>query len=112
MNATSGTTVTLQPYEDEDRMSDTELGCCRRAVQHRVSAAAAVQSSGGTLLHEYPDFILPFIIQSLAHHPDFPTQEVRCHLFMSAGHSTMLTMQLCLHCHHTTSYHIKQIAWR
>ena len=50
---------------------------CRRAVQHRVSAAAAVQSSGGTLLHEYPDFILPFIIQSLAHHPDFPTQEVR-----------------------------------
>jgi len=49
---------------------------CRRAVQHRVSAAAANQSSGGTMLHEYPDFILPFIIQSLAHHPDFPTPEV------------------------------------
>ncbi|DBA74057.1 TPA: hypothetical protein ACH3X1_010871 [Trebouxia sp. C0004] len=47
----------------------------RRAVQHRVSAAAANQSSGGTMLHEYPDFILPFIIQSLAHHPDFPTPE-------------------------------------
>jgi len=45
-------------------------------VQHRVSAAAANQSSGGTMLHEYPDFILPFIIQSLAHHPDFPTPEV------------------------------------
>ena len=28
------------------------------------------------MLHEYPDFILPFIIQSLAHHPDFPTPEV------------------------------------
>ena len=54
-----------------------ELCECRRAVQHRVSAAAANQASGGTMLHEYPDFILPFIIQYLAHHPDFPTQEVR-----------------------------------
>ena len=45
-------------------------------MQHRVAAAAASQSSGGTMLHEYPDFILPFIMQSLAHHPDFPTQEV------------------------------------
>lgn len=64
-------------------MNDAELGCCRRAVQHRVSAAAAVQSSGGTLLHEYPDFILPFVIQSLAHHPDFPTQEVQHHPLVS-----------------------------
>lgn len=77
-------------------MSDTEVGCCRRAVQHRVSAAAAVQSSGGTLLHEYPDFILPFIIQSLAHHPDFPTQEVRRYPCVFLGHSKTFTMQLCL----------------
>ena len=95
MNATSGTTVTLQPYEDEDRMSDTELGCCRRAVQHRVSAAAAVQSSGGTLLHEYPDFILPFIIQSLAHHPDFPSQEVQHQPLVFLGHTVCFAIVPC-----------------
>lgn len=67
----------LRPYQERSIVGDSGLWCCRRSVQHRVSAAAAVQSSGGTLLHEYPDFILPFIIQSLAHHPDFPTQEVR-----------------------------------
>lgn len=50
--------------------------CCRHAVQHRLSAAASNQSSGGTILHEYPDFILPFVVQALAHHPDFPTSEV------------------------------------
>jgi len=71
----------LQPYwqalhDDRDDDADGGMCVCRRAVQHRVSAAAANQSSGGTMLHEYPDFILPFIIQSLAHHPDFPTPEV------------------------------------
>ena len=81
------------PYEEEGSMNDAELGCCRRAVQHRVSAAAAVQSSGGTLLHEYPDFILPFIIQSLAHHPDFPTQEVQ-------HHPHMFLQDKDLYCHH------------
>lgn len=68
-------------HGSHDDKHDDDDGCvcvcvCRRAVQHRVSAAAANQSSGGTMLHEYPDFILPFIIQSLAHHPDFPTPEV------------------------------------
>ncbi len=61
---------------DDDDGADDDACVRRRAVQHRVSAAAANQSSGGTMLHEYPDFILPFIIQSLAHHPDFPTPEV------------------------------------
>lgn len=75
---------------------------CRRAVQHRVSAAAAVQSSGGTLLHEYPDFILPFIIQSLAHHPDFPTQEVR------DNHHLVVLLEWCvmLECVGTAIQHI------
>ena len=55
---------------------DVMMLCCRHAVQHRLSAAASNQSSGGTILHEYPDFILPFVVQALAHHPDFPTLEV------------------------------------
>ena len=94
--------IGLGPHKEVDNMRDTELGCCRRAVQHRVSAAAAVQSSGGTLLHEYPDFILPFIIQSLAHHPDFPTQEVQrppsvpaTHSFALPPHHVNRQMKLC-----------------
>ena len=33
-------------------------------------------NSGGTLLHELPEFMLPTALHILAHHPDYPTPEV------------------------------------
>jgi hypothetical protein len=35
-----------------------------------------MQDSGGTLLHELPEFMLPTALHTLAHHPDYPTPEV------------------------------------
>lgn len=42
----------------------------------RAAASAADLNSGGTLLHELPEFMLPTALHILAHHPDYPTPEV------------------------------------
>ena len=49
--------------------------CCRHAVS-RVAASAAAGGGGGTLIQEMPEFMLTFLVFLLAHHPDYPTQEV------------------------------------
>ncbi|KAK9811630.1 hypothetical protein WJX72_007291 [[Myrmecia] bisecta] len=48
----------------------------RRAAHKHATQAAASRAAGGTMLHEYPDFLLPYMLQILAHHPDLPSQEV------------------------------------
>lgn len=48
----------------------------RGKVQERVAAAVATHAAeGGTTMHEHPDFLLPFLVQILAHHSDFPLEE-------------------------------------
>lgn len=39
-------------------------------------AQAAAGGGGGSLLGDMPEFLLPFLIFLLAHHPDYPTEEV------------------------------------
>ena len=42
-----------------------------------VRSEAAAVAEGGALLHEWPHFLLPFLLHLLAHHPDFPAPDVR-----------------------------------
>ncbi|KAK9813540.1 hypothetical protein WJX73_005871 [Symbiochloris irregularis] len=52
------------------------VGSRRRDNQHKAAArAASAQEAGGAMLHEYPEFLLPFLMQILAHHTDFPEPE-------------------------------------
>ncbi len=50
------------------------LAACRRAAK-AAAAAASQQAAGGSYLHEHPEWVLPFTLQVLAHHPEFPQQE-------------------------------------
>ena len=51
--------------------------CCRRAAAAYVANAAAAHSAkGGSTLHHCPEMMLQFVVQHLAHHPDFPIMQV------------------------------------
>ncbi|KAK9820961.1 hypothetical protein WJX81_007677 [Elliptochloris bilobata] len=64
-----------------DHRTAAYLALCEYVKKRRVAAAAAAASSsaaagsGGTMLHELPDYLLPFLLQVMAHHPDFPAEE-------------------------------------
>jgi sister-chromatid-cohesion protein PDS5 len=47
----------------------------RRLVQQQAATTAAA-GGGGSMIQEMPEFMLPFLIFLLAHHPDYPAQEV------------------------------------
>ncbi|KAK9822311.1 hypothetical protein WJX74_006163 [Apatococcus lobatus] len=47
----------------------------RRKAAKAAAAKASQQAAGGSYLHEHPEWILPFAIQVLAHHPEFPQQQ-------------------------------------
>ena len=51
--------------------------CCRKAAAAYVANAAASHSAkGGSTLHHCPEMMLQFVVQHLAHHPDFPIMQV------------------------------------
>ena len=41
-----------------------------------AAITAAGGGGGGALLHDMPEFMLAYLLFLLAHHPDYPTQEV------------------------------------
>jgi hypothetical protein len=43
-----------------------------------MAAATAAAGGGGSMIQDMPDFSLVYLVFLLAHHPDFPTQEVNC----------------------------------
>lgn len=47
----------------------------RSAASHAKRSTSAPASSAATL-HEQPHFMLPYLLHLLAHHPDFPDQQV------------------------------------
>ena len=51
------------------------LFICFRKAAKAAAAKASQQAAGGSYLHEHPEWILPFAIQVLAHHPEFPQQQ-------------------------------------
>ena len=50
------------------------LHWCRRTAK-AAATKASQQAGGGSYLHEQPEWVLPFAIQVLAHHPEFPQQQ-------------------------------------
>ena len=51
----------------------------------RVAAAAAAGGGGSTLLQDMPEFLLPYLLYLLAHHPDYPSPEVCARLCYGGG---------------------------
>ncbi|KAL4458690.1 hypothetical protein ABPG75_013555 [Micractinium tetrahymenae] len=74
--------LALMAIDPEDRNRAAALRALRdyvltrRAAVARLSQAqAAAGGGGGNLLGDMPEFMLPFLIFLLAHHPDYPTEE-------------------------------------
>eukprot|EP00884_Botryococcus_braunii_P018320 jgi/Botrbrau1/5171/Bobra.0172s0043.2 len=65
----------------------------RRATAVTTASLASQSAAGGTVLQEYPDFLLVYLVQILAHHPDFPdpTEED----FSSEAYQPFVTMLQC-----------------
>ena len=75
------------PQKDHARAGFEKLKeyvTARRAVVERTAlAAAAAGDTGGTLINEMPEFILPFLVYFIAHHPDYRPEVIEQeHLFM------------------------------
>lgn len=70
--------------------------CRRKAAAAAAAATAAQRGEGGTVMQEHPEFMLPYALHLLAHHPDFPTPQVCC--FNTEGEQRMAaawTSMLC-----------------
>ena len=52
------------------------LRCRKAAAAYVATAAAAHSAKGGSTLHHCPEMMLQFVVQHLAHHPDFPIMQV------------------------------------
>ncbi len=65
-----------RPPRHQPFMSGVLYGRRTRGLQ-QAAANAARRDGGGTVLHELPEFMLPTALHVLAHHPDYPTPEVR-----------------------------------
>ncbi|KAL4420139.1 hypothetical protein ABPG77_010355 [Micractinium sp. CCAP 211/92] len=81
-SAKYATVLALMAIDPEDRNRAAALRALRdyvltrRAAVARLSQAqAAAGAGGGSLLGDMPEFLLPFLIFLLAHHPDYPTEE-------------------------------------
>ena len=48
----------------------------RKSAAAAATAAAAQRAGGGTRSQEHPEFMLPYAMHLLAHHPDCPSPEV------------------------------------
>ncbi|BDA45205.1 Sister chromatid cohesion protein PDS5 homolog A [Coccomyxa sp. Obi] len=68
----------------------------RRAAAKEVAAAAQASGSGGPMLQNFPEFMLPYIIQILAHHPDFPTRQDLAEMGSEAWEPFTIMLQFLL----------------
>jgi len=49
---------------------------CDRSAASRAKRSTSAPASSAATLHEQPHFMLPYLLYLLAHHPDFPDQQV------------------------------------
>lgn len=71
---------------------------CRAAVARLSQAQAVAGGGGGNLLGDMPEFMLPFLIFLLAHHPDYPTEEVGVLAWQAAHVRSSVTGHRCVRC--------------
>jgi len=62
------------PYEPNVKRAYNylrEFVMTRRAILTKISLVTSTSGGSGTLVNEMPEFILPFLIYFMAHHPDY-----------------------------------------
>ena len=76
---------TLRDFTAQRRRAVAALAARAAAARGGAGGADGAPGGGATLLHEMPDFLLAFLVFLLAHHPDYPTQEVSAGLLPAAA---------------------------
>ena len=67
-----------------------QYAAARRAAVAAAAAAAAAAGRGGTMMQDMAEFLLPYLVYVLAHHPDYPQQEV------GGGHAGLGVGSCCM----------------
>ncbi len=65
------------PYEPNMKKAFRGLRryiCKRRSILQKMSLAKAAAGDSGTMVNEMPEFILPFLVYFMAHHPDYDAE--------------------------------------
>jgi hypothetical protein len=65
------------PFETNVKRAYTylrEFVMTRRAILTKISLVTSTSGGSGTLVNEMPEFILPFLIYFMAHHPDYDAE--------------------------------------